>query len=119
MRGKIRRGLSYLSPDDSKDWVGARPTFDTDILFAKWRDAWLLSTTVLAATQGKGSNLVGSYPHWPGPGMAPLSLRDSEPKPGPEGMSLHSVLILVMPGPRAGPGARVCFPICCGDRDTP
>lgn len=26
VRGKIRCGLSYLSLDDSKDWVGARPT---------------------------------------------------------------------------------------------
>lgn len=80
----------------------------TDILFAN-RGPPALSPTVQTAAQGKGSNLVGSYPH---------SIPESHTKEtqnmesGPKGQSSNPALILAMQRPLASPAGHVCFLIC-------
>lgn len=115
VKGKIRYWLSYLSLADPKDWCGARPAL-VQMSYLLNGGLPVLSTTVLTATQDKGSNLVGSYPQWTGPGIgSPESHTETQNmESGPKDMSSHPSLILVMPRPPAGPEHK-----SCGDRDAP
>lgn len=81
----------------------------TDILFANRRPP-ALTPTVLTATQGKGSNLVGSYPH--SIPEIPSHKETQNMESGPEGKSSNPALVLVMPRPLASPMGLVCLLIC-------